>query len=344
MKLSVLISIFLFFASCHREEIDIPINADFTYEVIENDHSIPVKISFINKSTGAQTYTWTFEGGSPETYTQKDPGYVIFSKPGIIKVKLVVANDVEQKEKEITILLDSTVQADFEITPVINNYGSTEFAISNNSTGSTRFKWTFVGGTPSTSTEREPMVKYENVGDYEVALEVSNERGEKNMIKKMVSVRPALSADFDIVPFFDDDDYEAPFTAYLQNQTTSATMHKWSVSGGVINNATDSLTSVSFTNPGTYTINYEASNGKQSAMVTKTVTVKPNSGLRTFSDVQLGINTAHKEIGSFFSTGLRKVIKQSEVNASNGDKIDLVFFGLSESFSFNLFASPDAAT
>lgn len=344
MKIKVLIFFILFYTSCNREEIDVPINADFTYEVIDDDYSIPVKIAFVNKSTGAQTYTWTFEGGSPETYTQKDPGYIVFSKPGNIKVKLIVANDFERKEKEITILFDSTVQADFNITPVINNYGTTEYAILNNSTGSTKFIWTFVGGIPATSIERAPMVKYENVGDYEVALEVSNERGEKSITKKKVTVLPALSADFHIVPSFDDDDYEVPFAASLQNHTTSATKHKWSVSGGVINNPTDSLTSVTFTNPGTYTINYEASNGKQSAMVSKTVTVKPNSGLRTFSDVQLGINTAHNVIGSFFSTGLRKVIKQSEVNSENGDKIDLVFFGLSESFSFNLFASPDAAT
>lgn len=100
MKPSVLISLILLITSCHREEIDIPINADFSYEVVDNDYSIPVKIAFVNKSTGAQTHTWTFEGGSPETYTQKDPGYIIFSKPGNIKVKLVVSTYGEHKEKE----------------------------------------------------------------------------------------------------------------------------------------------------------------------------------------------------------------------------------------------------
>src|SRR5690606_15684904 len=96
MKIKVLIFFILFYTSCNREEIDVPINADFTYEVIDDDYSIPVKIAFVNKSTGAQTYTWTFEGGSPETYTQKDPGYIVFSKPGNIKVKLIVANDFER--------------------------------------------------------------------------------------------------------------------------------------------------------------------------------------------------------------------------------------------------------
>jgi hypothetical protein len=89
LKLSVLISLLLTLISCcHREEIDIPINADFSYEVLNNDYSIPVKIAFVNKSTGAQTYTWAFESGSPEARKQKDPGYIIFPQPGTIKGKM----------------------------------------------------------------------------------------------------------------------------------------------------------------------------------------------------------------------------------------------------------------
>ncbi len=310
---------------------------------MDNNYSIPVKIAFLNKSTGAQTYTWTFEGGSPETYTQKDPGYIIFSKPGTIKVKLVAGRDGEYKEKEITILLDSAVKADFDITPVINNYGPTEFTIANKSGGATQFNWSFAGGSPASSADKEPKVSYANPGEYEITLLVSNERGEKNSLTKKVKVLPALTAGFDIIPSFEDDDYEAPLTAVLQNHAVNATLHKWTSSGGAISHSTDSVPSVTFSNAGTYTITYEASNGKQTETVTKNITVKPNSGLRSFSNVQLGINTAHSTIGSFFSTSLRKVIKQSEVDATNGSKIDIVFFGLSQSFSFNLFASPDSA-
>jgi PKD repeat protein len=344
LKTLTILSLIILFTSCHREEVDVTINADFSYEVIDNDFSVPVKIAFTNKSTGGQTYKWTFEGGSPETYTQKDPGYIIFSKPGTIKIKLEVGRDNEHKEKEITIQLDSVVKADFDITPVINNYGATEFKITNKSAGTTKYNWTFEGGTPAASTEKAPSVNYTTAGEYAVKLEATNERGEKNILSKTIKVLRALSTpDFDIAPSFEDDDYEAPLTAKLENHTTSSTIHKWAATGGSLSNASDSLPSVTFTNPGTYTITYEASNGKQTATVSKNITIKPNSGLRTFINVQLGINTAHATIGSFFSTSLRKVIKQSEVTDAISSKIDLVFFGLSESFSYNLFASPNAA-
>ena len=151
-----ILSLIILFTSCHREEVDVAINADFSYEVIHNDYSIPVKIAFTNKSTGGQTYKWTFEGGSPETYTQKDPGYIIFSKPGTIKIKLEVGRDNEHKEKEITIQLDSVVKADFDIAPVINNYGATEFKVTNKSSGTTIYNWTFENGSPASSTDKSP--------------------------------------------------------------------------------------------------------------------------------------------------------------------------------------------
>jgi len=80
LKPSVLIPLVFLLASCRREEIDTPIVADFAYEVVDNDYSIPSKSPHQQKHRLTNLYC-TFEGGSPETYTQKDPGYIIFSKP-----------------------------------------------------------------------------------------------------------------------------------------------------------------------------------------------------------------------------------------------------------------------
>jgi PKD repeat protein len=112
----------------------------------------------------------------------------------------------------------------------------------------------------------------------------------------------------------------------------------------VISNAADSIPTITFAAPGTYTVSYKASNGKDSATISKTIVVKPNTGLRTFTNVHLGINTAQSSIGCYYSTALRKVIKKEEVTADNGNNIDLAFYGLSASFSFNLFISPAEAT
>lgn len=341
-RLTLLLGLSLLLSACHRTITDVTVTADFTYEVLDNDYSVPVRIAIDNTSQHANGFLWTFEGGSPETYDKKDPGYIEFSKPGTIKIKLEAWSDDERKEKEITIQLDSPVTAGFDIQPVINNFGPTQFTITNKSAGVNAYSWSFENGSPLSSSERNPTVQYNTPGQYEVKLQVANSRGEKQTVSKKVTVLPALDkAAFDIVPSFDDDDYEAPLTAKLDNHTTSATIHKWTATGGTISNAADSIPTVSFANPGTYTITYEASNGKQTKTTTQTITVKPNTRLRSFSNVQLGINTAHSTIGSFFSTSLRKVFRKEEVTAVTGPAIDLVYFGLSDAFSYNQFISPD---
>jgi PKD repeat protein len=343
-KLILYILLVIAVASCKRNIVDPTVTADFTYTVVDNDFSVPVRIAFANTSSGAQNYKWTFPGGSLETYDKKEPGTITFNTPGKVTVKLEAWNNDLRSEKEIVIQLDSLVKANFDIKPVINNFGPTEFLITNNSLGAAKFSWVFENGTPATSAEKNPKVNYTNPGSYRIKLEVQNERGEKDTVSKSVTVLPALSKPaFDIEPSFDDDDFEAPFTATLQNHTTGATVHNWSAGGGVVNSAADSIPTVTYNLPGLYNIKYVATNGKQKDSITKTIQIKPNSGLRTIPNVKLGINTAHGAIGSFFSTKLRRVFKKDEVNTTSGNSIDLVYFGLSESFSFNLFVSPDSA-
>ena len=55
------------------------------------------------------------------------------------KKQQVEKEQKERKEKELTIQLDSVVNAAFAIEPHINNYGPTEFVINNQSSGVTKF-------------------------------------------------------------------------------------------------------------------------------------------------------------------------------------------------------------
>jgi len=82
-------------------------------------------------------------------------------------------------------------------------------------------------------------------------------------------------------------------------------------------------------------------NGKETKNITHEITVKPNSGLRTHTDIKLGINTAHSTIGSLYSTVLRRVIRKDDPD-SLGQYVDIAFFGLNASFTFNRFVSPDS--
>lgn len=339
--LCAILLLFFLFCGC-RKEVDTVLNVEFTYSVIDSNYSVPARVVFFNKTKGALFYRWSFQNGSPLTSDYKDPGFVTFSSPGPVTVKLEAWNDGERTEKTVILVLDTVPKAAFSALPLINDISPADWDFAFNGEGATAFKWTFENGSPSVSTDRHPkQIHYALPGTYRVSLQVKNGRGKWDTASKTITVLPPLNASFDIVPSFDDeDDYEAPLTAKLANHTVSATLHQWQAQGGNLSSSDDSLPTVAYAAAGTYTVSYKAGNGKQTQTVSKTITVNPNSGLRTFFNIRLGINTAHDSIGSFFSTYLRRVIKKDAVTAMTGPRIDLCYFGLSESFSFNKFLSP----
>lgn len=332
---------FLFLNYGCRPEVIIPIIADFDLIVVDSNYSVPVKIDLINKSKGALFYKWSFSDGDSKGSELRNPATLLVSKPGLVTIKLEVWNDYEKTEKVAQIEVDSVTIADFEANPQINNFAPVNWDFKFTGQGTSAFKWLFEGGSPDFSYESNPEnIRYTIPGSYRVVLIATNARGKTDTVQKTILVQPPLEASFEIIPSFEDDDLEVPVKAQLANKTYNATQHNWTCDGAVINQAADSLPWIQFNNPGTYTIVYTATNQKQTQVVRKTIQVKPNSRLREFKNIHLGINTAHKETGSFFSTYLRKVILKDSVNAMNGPMIDLCFFGLNKDFSFNKFVSP----
>ncbi len=164
---------------------------------------------------------------------------------------------------------------------------------------------------------------------------------EVDSISRSITVLPALTADFTIEPSFLDEDYEAPLTAALVSNTTGVLSWQWETSGGQLKNNERGQSSIYFAAPGTYTVALTVANGKDTKTISHQITVKSNSNLRTHTDVKLGINTAHGTIGSFYSTMLRRVITKNDPD-SLGQYVDIPFFGLNASFTFNRFVSPDS--
>ncbi len=81
---------------------------------MNEDYSIPVEVNFENKTTGAEHYLWTFEGGDPATSDKHNPGTVRYTKGGTYKVTLEAWNDDDRQSKEITLRILGTVTPDFE--------------------------------------------------------------------------------------------------------------------------------------------------------------------------------------------------------------------------------------
>lgn len=244
----------------------------------------------------------------------------------------------------MSIQLDSAVTVDFDPVIQTNEFSPVKVKLNNKTIGASIYSWVFEGGLPASSTEQLPaLVNFVDTGYHNIILTVSNGRESFSKTKK-IYVAASLSPSFDIVPSFEDNDNEAPLNATLRNGTVSGLTYTWTTSGGTIDHSTAENPNIHFDNAGTYTVTLTAGNGKESKQVTQTIAVLPNKNLRTFTDVKLGVNTAHSTYGSFFSTSLRKTFKAGDDLSTDGKYIDVVYFGLNQNFTYNKFLPPDSAS
>ena len=109
--IGVIFLVFLMF-SCYQEQT-IPVLTDFTVTVEDNDHSVPVRISLKNQTTGADKYHWTFEGGEPAEADTYNPGMVLFRNAGGFRVKPSIYLDdytIQKFGKGVRIILEVIVR------------------------------------------------------------------------------------------------------------------------------------------------------------------------------------------------------------------------------------------
>ncbi|RAJ87613.1 PKD domain-containing protein [Chitinophaga dinghuensis] len=339
--LSCIVCTLLLFSSCYKE-VGVPVSIDFTYKLKDEHVTVPAYADIMNRTTGATSFKWTFEGGEPEVSSYQNPGTIVFRTAGKHKITLEAWNEDERQTKTIEIQLDSSVNILFDTTILINHYSPVEVAIKNNTIGASTYNWTFEGGNPATfSGAQPPNVTFTTPGEHAVTLSVSN-GGQQFVLTKKITVLPALVNGFDMQAAFKDDDGEAPLTLQLQSKAGYYITQQWRSDGGQLQSDTASSNSLFFPDPGTYHITLKVANGKETKEETKEIVVKPNSGLRTLRDVKFGI-AANKDYGQFYSILHRTMYTQTDDIATVGKEIDLGFFGLSQTFTVNKFISPDSS-
>lgn len=329
--------------ACYKETA-IKVVPDFEIEVVNEDYSVPVRVRIVNKTTGADFFEWTLEGGEPGSSLEMEPEEVVYREAGSYVIRLEAWNTTERQVKEYTLQLDSALAVGFKYTVVENNFAPVEVVFQEGCRGASVFEWEFEGGEPARSDLRcPPKVVFRDTGEHRVRLRVSNGR---EILEKTESVKvlPGLAVDFNWKPVFEDEDMEAPLTLVLESECESALFYRWSADKeGYMEEPASARTNVHMEREGTYRITLEAGNGKETKRCVKEVTVKPNTNLYCMQDIRLGISTAHTTIGCFYAPALRKTLSRNEVNTENGCKIDFVFLGLGEDFYSCCFISPDQA-
>jgi PKD repeat protein len=232
---------------------NLPPTAGFTSDNING--CLPMEINFMDNSVGAESWNWTFSGGTPATSTDQNPS-VIYDVVGTYDVILEVSNtngtDLTSTTSYITIL-DIPVSS-YTFTTLDSLATFTNFS----STNSFNYTWNFGDGT--FSMEQNPTHTYGASGVYEVILTATNGCGSHSttfFVDITTNSGNAPAASFTSNINAGCGPLEVQFTDLSAG---SATGWNWSFPGAMPSSSTDQNPTVTYPNQGTYTVTLEASN------------------------------------------------------------------------------------
>ena len=156
--------------------------ADF----IANVTTIPVggSVNFTDLTANLPTgWSWTFTGGTPATSTMQNPANIVYNTAGTYDVSLTATNAAGSNTKTKTLYITVSAggvapTADFSGSPTTISVGGSVNFTDLSTNFPTSWNWSFVGGTPASSTSQNPSgITYSTAGSYPVTLTVSNAFG-----------------------------------------------------------------------------------------------------------------------------------------------------------------------
>jgi PKD repeat protein len=324
------------------KEVAIPIEGDFTYKTSEL--IVPTTVTLKNETTGAESFLWTFVGGNPAQSIERNP-VVVFNQIGTYKITLEARNLDGQKkliEKTITITDGLTANINFKIKGT--TYVPVEVQFESEIKGTNTQEWVFEGGIPAKSNEKNPLVQYNTGGPHKVSFKITN--GFSTIVKDtLINLEPDLSAKFKLSKASNLFEDEAPVTYQIINDSKGAISYKWTMIGATPSASSAKEPSINYTEPGTYKIQLETTNGKLTKNAETEIVIAADKGFRIYTNLKFGIISAHDSLGSYFSTMLGQMIRGNDkITDLESSAIDIAFFGLDQKFSFIQFVSPQKVT
>jgi len=139
------------------------------------------------------------------------------------------------------------------------------------------WKWKFLGGNPSTSTDKNPAIVYDYPGKYMVELSVTNANGTvTNTKSEFIAVESKLKADFSSEKI---EAYEGESISFNDFSLGNPTTWEWTLSGSSTPSSTEQNPVVTYANSGTYDVKLKVSDGINQDVNTKTayIVIKPAS-------------------------------------------------------------------
>ena len=159
----------------------IPIKPEVEFSANNVDLFKGESIQFTDESKQNPTsWTWNFEGGQQNSSNVQNP-LIIYPTVGVFDVSLNATN----KDGDASLIKPDFVTV-YEEGPAIANFTVDKRTVKTGGQVTfsdaslripTSWKWTFEGGTPASSTEKNPVVTYDTKGTHNVTLIVENAFG-----------------------------------------------------------------------------------------------------------------------------------------------------------------------
>ncbi len=154
----------------------IPPIVDFAYDPASGCAPLTVQFTNLSQYADPTTYFWDF-GDGIGTSRNENPVYT-YSQPGLYTVSLSASNvtgdTITETKFEIIEVFNRPI-ADFTIKSPVLYIPDDIMYIRNDSRFATRFEWDFGDG--NTSTEAQPIHRYEEQGFYDITLTAYNDQG-----------------------------------------------------------------------------------------------------------------------------------------------------------------------
>ncbi len=129
----------------------------------------------------------------------------------------------------------------------------------------------------------------------------------------------------------------------IVNNSTGASSYNWEFGEGanISSSEANTPTVITVDKAGDFKITLIAKDGSKNTKAEKTVTIAGHNALTSYSNITFGLHAGDQTHGRFFSFETEKIYKDSEVNASNGSKINLAFGSMG--YTMYYFSSPTDA-
>ena len=192
--------------------------ADFDF-VIED-----LVVTFTNTSLEAEGYEWDFGDGAGSSQPAEQH---TFSEYGNYDVRLIASNDCGSDTLVRRVGLTAALEAGVSVASSMSCAPGFIRFFDRSAGNVTTRRWEFPGGEPAFSTEAEPLVRYDDVGSYDVRLIVENgSTADSVLVEDAVTIFSAPNPSFTYLL--------DGATVQFQNGSANATSFTWNFGDGEI--------------------------------------------------------------------------------------------------------------